>query len=234
MKYNLLMGAMFFGMVLPLCIKAQTTIYIGEGVGSYKYYSGSLATRAFEFNNNTDVTKEMNPDRIFSGATFGFNVNLALVSFGLDYAFKYNNFSGKRELGANVTTDAITQSLNSFYVNFGLGNNIDYRDQADGNDKKIVWRIQTGVGMYSFKLKQNLVSPTENFSGILGSRTGISCRSGINVWIPIYKKFELSIMPYYEFDTGGGYVELLEDKIKNSEYFNITHFGLNLNLNYAF
>ena len=41
-------------------------------------------------------------------------------------------------------------------------------------------------------------------------------------------------MPYYEFDTGAGYVELLEEKIQNSEYFYLTNFGLNLNLNYAF
>ena len=176
----------------------------------------------------------MQPDKIFNGATFGLNVNFERVSFGFDYAYKYNGFSGRKESGAGITTDAITQSLNTFYVNFGLGNKVDYRDQANGSDKKIVWRIQTGVGFYNFKLKQNLVSPTENFDGIIGQRGGISLRSGVSVWIPIYKKWELSVMPYYEFDTGAGYVELLEEKIQNSEYFYLTNFGLNLNLNYAF
>lgn len=161
------MAVIFFIMATPLVVNAQTTIYVGEGVGSYGYYLGSLATRAFEFNNSNDVTKEMQPDKIFNGATFGLNVNFERVSFGFDYAYKYNGFSGRKESGAGITTDAITQSLNTFYVNFGLGNKVDYRDQANGSDKKIVWRIQTGVGFYNFKLKQNLVSPTENFDGII-------------------------------------------------------------------
>ena len=234
MKYKNIVITLFFITASAFVAKAQTTVHIGEGFGLYQHYMGSLETRAFEFNNNTDVTKEMQPDRLYSGATFGFNVNVARVSFGMDYAYKYNIFSGKKESSAGVTTDKITQSLNTFYVNFGLGNEVDYSSQSNGTEKKIVWRVQTSVGLYNFKLKQDLASPTETFDGVIGKRSGISWRNGINVWIPIFKKFQLGIMPYYEFDTGGGYVEILEDKIKNSEYFNIDHFGLNLNLNYAF
>jgi hypothetical protein len=234
MKYKSIAIVLFLLIAASFVAKAQLTIHVGEGFGLFKHYSGALETRAFEFNNNTAVTKEMEPDRLFSGTTFGFNVNVARISFGADYALKHNTFSGKRELGSSISTDKITQSLNTFYVNFGIGNEVDYSDQSNGNDKKIVWRIQTGVGLYNLKLNQDLVSPTETFNGTIGKNSGISLRSGINVWLPLIKKFELSIMPYYEFDTGGGYVEIVENKIKNSEYFNITHFGVNLNLNYAF
>lgn len=213
--------------LLPHTTRAQMHIYLGQGIGLYQYFQGPLETRAFEFNNSTDVTQVMNADRTYRGITFGTYVNAGRITIGLDWAGKKNTLNGTRESSSGKTTDQFTEKLNTFYINFGLGN------QAS-RDKKLIWRIQTSIGYYKLKLLDEIKGSPADFKGELGKATGLSCRNGINIWYPIFKKININVMPYYEFDIGGGYVEVLQNKIQNSEFFNINTYGININLDYAF
>lgn len=216
-------------------LKAQIHVSVGQGIGMYRYYQGPLETHAFVFNNFTDVSKEMKPNRSFSGTTLGAHINLGRFVVGMDWAGKKNRFNGTRNTADGELTDRYSEVLNSFYVNFGIGNKVFSGNLSDASfGQKLTWRIQTSLGVYSFKLKEEVKGSSDDFNEVLGKAKGMSCRTGINLWYPIYKKLNINILPYYEFDTGGGYVEVLQNKIKNSEYFNITNFGININLDYAF
>ena len=208
-------------------LKAQIHLYVGEGFGMYKFHQGPLETRAFEFNNYTDVTKEMNPNRTYRGLNLGANANLGHFLVGIDWSRKKNSFTGKRAGSGYEIVDSYKELFNSVYINFGIGN------EANSGDK-LIWRVQTAFGFNNFKLKEETSGYITNFNGIVGKSGGISCRTGIYFCYPIYKKWSINILPFYEFDTTGGYIEILEKSIQNSEFFNINNFGLNLNLDYAF
>ena len=208
------------------------SIYVGEGIGRYQFYQGELSTIAWEFNNHSGVTKEMNPNQSFSGLAFGSNFNFNRLNIGLDWARKNNRFGGEYEFGGVKVTDNYVQCINSYYINFGIGNKIDRKTIKE--DKDIVWRIQTEFGFYNFKLKEELKGTTNDFDGVLGNRKEVSVRMAFNVWIPITQKLRFNVMPYFEFDTSGGFVEILIDRYQASQYYNINHYGINLNLDYAF
>ena len=213
-------------------LDAQFSIYLGEGIGRYQFYQGELSNIAWEFNNHSGVSKEMDPDRSFNGLTFGTNVNVGVFNFGLDWARKKNKFGGEYEFGGLKVTDNYIESLNSFYLNFGIGNNINFSSIKE--DKKIVWRFQSDIGLYKFRLKEELTGSSDDFNGILAETKEISLRFAFNVWVPITKKIRFNIMPYYEVNTSGGYIEVLIDKTHETQLYNINHFGVNLNLDYAF
>ena len=220
------------GVLTPFISKSQISIYVGEGLGSYQFYQGELTNIAWEFNNHTGITKEMNPNRSFNGLAFGTNVNAGRFNFGIDWTRKKNKFGGEYEVGAIKVTDNYIESLNSFYLNFGIGNKIDFSSIKE--DKKIVWRVQTDIGLYKFRIKEELTGSPNDFNEILGERKEISLRLAFNAWFPITKKLRFNVMPYYELNTSGGYVELLIDKTYDNQLYNINHFGVNLNLDYAF
>lgn len=209
---------------------SQVHFYIGRGFGMYQHFQGPLETRAWVFNNFTDVKNEMNPNRLNGGIVLGSNLTIGRSVFGLEYCVKNNRFSGIREGVGIQVSDQYNEKLNVFYVNYGIGNKIEY---SEIKDKKFIYRVQAGVGFYNFKLKEERKG-LDDFSGVVGSRKGISFRWGLYTLLKVNKHINLNIVPYYEMDTGGGYVEILEDQIKNSEFFNITNLGVNINLDYAF
>lgn len=207
----------------------QYHVYVGQGFGAYRHFQGPLETNAWVFNNHTDVTKEMSPNRNFSGLILGAVVNAGRMSFGMDWASKKNKFTGKRESASVKVVDTYLEKLNTFYINLGIGNKAENADS-----KQILWRVQTAFGFYKFKLSENLSGTNEDFNGTLGLRKGISSRMGLYLLFPITSNLNINVVPFFEFDTGGGYVEILEERYRNSEYFNITNYGINFNLDYGF
>lgn len=206
-------------------IQAQIHIYAGPGIGKLQYYQGPSETRAFIFNNSPDVTKEMLPNRQFNCKDIGLIGYAGIWSFGLEWNSKKNSFNGTRSGGVS---DEITEQMNSFYFNLGMGNKVDRY-----NDKQILWRIQAAYGSLNFKLKENLEGPTDAYDEVLGKTKGGTIRASVSVLIPVYKKFSIGIVPYYE-RLDDRYVYILEDRLMNSETFNITNYGINLNLDYEF
>jgi len=206
--------------------QAQVHLYTGQGFGKLQYYQGPSETKAFSFNNNSDVTKEMAPTRQFNGKNIGIVGYAGIWSFGLEWNRKKNNFGGTRSGGIS---DEITEQITSFYVNLGLGNKVNRE-----RDYQILWRVQATWGSLKFQLRENLQGPTDNFNGILGKTNGGTVRGAVSVLIPIYKKFSINIVPYYERLDADGFVYILEDRVSNSETFNITNYGINLNLAYEF
>ncbi len=207
-------------------MQAQVHIYAGPGFGKLQFKQGPSETRAFLFNNNQDVTKEMEPNQNISGKNIGMNGYAGIWSFGLEWNSKKNNFSGSRSGGIS---DEITEQMNSFYCNLGLGNKVN-RD----NDRQILWRVQAAWGSLNFKYKENLQGTTADYDEVLGKTKGGTVRGSILVLIPVYKNFNINIVPYYERIDSDGYVYILEDRILNSETFNITNYGININLDYEF
>ncbi len=230
MKNRILSSILFLFLLISGQCFPQAHFYIGRSFGMYQHFQGPLETRAWLFNNYTDVKKEMNPNRLNGGIVLGTNMTIGRSVFGLEFCGKNNRFSGTREgLGIKIT-DQYNEKLNVFYVNYGLGNKIGY---SELNETKFIYRAQVGVGFYSFKLKEDRKG-FDDFSGTVGSRKGISFRFGLYTLMKLTNHIYLNVVPYYEMDTGGGYVEILEDKLKQSEFFNITNLGVNINLNYAF
>jgi hypothetical protein len=206
-------------------IQAQIHIYAGPGIGKLQYYQGPSETRAFIFNNSPNVTKEMKPNKQFNCKDIGLVGYAGIWSFGLEWNSKKNSFSGTRSDGVS---DEIIEQMHSFYFNLGMGNKVD-RD----NDKQILWRVQAAYGSLNFKLKENLQGTTADYDGVLGETKGGTIRGSVSVLIPVFKSFSISIVPYYE-RLDDRYVYILEDRIMKSETFNITNYGINLNLDYEF
>ena len=82
-------------------------------------------------------------------------------------------------------------------------------------------------------MKENLQGTTADYDGVLGETKGGTIRGSVSVLIPVFKSFSISIVPYYE-RLDDRYVYILEDRIMKSETFNITNYGINLNLDYEF
>ena len=109
--------------LIPFLVKSQMSIYVGEGIGRYQFYQGELSTIAWEFNNHSGVTKEMNPNQSFSGLAFGSNFNFNRLNIGLDWARKNNRFGGEYEFGGVKVTDNYVQCINSYYIHQTLTKN---------------------------------------------------------------------------------------------------------------
>jgi hypothetical protein len=223
MKLKLLLTLFYFTSSL---LQAQIHIYGGPSFGKLRYFQGSAQTKAFIFNNNTDVQQEMEPNQNFNGYCIGANAYAGIFNFGLEWDSKKSTYGGTR---ANGVSDEITQQLNAFCFNFGMGNRVE-----SSKPKKIIYRIQATWGGLGFHLKEKLSGTANDFDGVIGETNGGIVRGSVSVLIPIYKKLSINIVPYYEGLDADGYLEVLQDRIKNSEFFNITNYGVNLNLDYGF
>ncbi len=130
----------------PLLGHAQFELYAGEGFGKYRFYQGPFETRAWEFNNFTNVTIAMNPKRNFNGLILGSSYDLGHFRFGIDWAGKKNSFGGTRESSGTILTDNYKVRLNSVYLNLGFGNRANIHNQTK---QHLVWRLQTGIGFFN-------------------------------------------------------------------------------------
>ncbi len=204
-----------------LFLYAQLHVYAGPGFGRLQYAQGPAQTRAFVFNNLIDVDKEMAPNQNFNGYVLGSNLYAGIFNFGLEWNRKYNSYGGTRTNGISVDR---TQQMNSLYVNFGMGNRVDEYDSP-----KILWRVQAAWGAMNYALKEKIQGTTEDFDGDRDKNKNLgTLRGSVSVLIPIYKKISLNIVPYYEIMDSYGYVNLTTI----GHYYNITNYGLNINLDY--
>jgi hypothetical protein len=206
--------------------QAQSHIYGGLGFGKLKYFQGPAQTRAFLFNNNTDVVQEMQPNQDFNGYVIGYNSNIDLMSIGLEFNSKKNTYSGSR---SNGITDEVTQRMHSYLLTIGIGN----REEGK-NSKKIVWRIQGSAGVIRYKLLEKLQGTTKDFDEELGNQVHTLFQASVAVWIPVYKNLSINITPYIEALGTDGFIDILEERNNTTEYFNATNYGVNFNLAYGF
>jgi hypothetical protein len=204
-------------------LQSQVHIYAGPGFGKLRYFQGPAQTRAFKFNNLTDVEQEMDPNQNFNGYVIGTSLYAGIFNFGLEWNTKHNSYSGTRTNGISVERK---QQMNSFYVNFGMGNKVE-----DDKPKKIIYRIQAAWGGMSYFLKEKIQGTTDDSDGILDkAKSQGTVRGSVSVLIPIYKKISINVVPYYEIMDSDGYVHLTTI----DHYYNITNYGVNLNLDYEF
>lgn len=204
-------------------LQAQLHVYAGPGFGKLRYFQGPAQIRAFKFNNLIDVDKKMEPNQNFNGYVIGTSLYAGIFNFGLEWNSKYNSYRGTRTNGISVSR---TQQMNSFYCNFGMGNKVD-----DSNPKKIIYRIQAAWGGMGFYLKETIKGTTADFDGVLDEHKNQgTVRGSVSVLIPVYKKISINVVPYYELMDSDGYVNLTTI----GHYYNITNYGVNLNLDYEF
>ena len=83
----------------------------------------------------------------------------------------------------------------------------------------------------SYFLKEKIQGTTDDSDGVLDkAKSQGTVRGSVSVLIPIYKKFSINVVPYYEIMDSDGYVHLTTI----DHYYNITNYGVNLNLDYEF
>lgn len=204
-------------------LQAQIHIYAGPGFGKLRYFQGPAQTRAFKFNNLTDVDQEMEPNQSFNGYVVGTSLYAGIFNFGLEWNSKYNSYGGTRTNGISVNR---TQQMNNFYINFGMGNKVE-----DDRPKKIIYRIQAAWGGMGYYLKETIKGTTDDRDGVSDQATSQgTVRGSVSVLIPVYKKLSINVVPYYELMDSDGYVNLTTV----GHYYNITNYGVNLNLDYEF
>ena len=202
-------------------LQAQLHFYAGPGFGKLQYAQGPAQTRAFVFNNLTDVDKEMAPNQNFNGYVIGSSLYAGIFDFVLEWNRKSNSYGGTRTNGISVNR---TQQMNSFYVNFGMGNLVD-----EYGSPKILYRIQAAWGGMNYALKERIQGTTDDFDGDRDKHKNLgTLRGSLSILIPVYKKISLNIVPYYEIIDSNGYVNLTTI----GHYYNITNYGVNINLDY--
>jgi hypothetical protein len=107
-----------------------------------------------------------------------------------------------------------------------MGNKVE-----DDRPKKIIYRIQAAWGAMGYHLYEKIQGTTADSDGVLDEATSQGCvRGSVSVLIPVYKKFSINVVPYYELMDSDGYVNLTTV----GHYYNITNYGVNLNLDYEF
>jgi hypothetical protein len=224
MKKFKILGLLVFLNYLGL--QAQPHIYAGLGIGRLKYFQGPAQTKAFLFNNNTNVSQEMQPNQNFNSYVIGCQSNFNRMSIGLEFNSKKNVYGGTL---SNGISDEVTQRMNSYLLVVGVGNKVD-----KSKSKKIIWRIQGAAGVAKYKLLEKLQGTTNDFDGELGKQTVTLFQGSIGVWIPIIKHININVSPYIEALATDGYVDILQERINSTEYFNATNYGVNFNLAYGF
>ena len=126
-----------------------------------------------------------------------------------------------------------TTKFNGTYANFGIGNKIDNsKNQNFKSMTKLIYRVQFSYGWVNFKYAEN-ARGLINSNKTLGSTKVSQLRISLPVVFKLTKKINIQAVPYYQFDDEGGYIEVLQDAIQNSQIFNIANYGLKLNFDYG-
>jgi hypothetical protein len=208
---------------------AQFHLFAGPSIGKFRFHQGPSDTRAWVFNNYTNVTKPMEPNKNISGINVGANLTITNFVFGLEYCTHKNTFGGT---ALTQTTDYTTK-FNGIYVNFGIGNRVDNsKNQSLKSMTKLIYRMQFSYGWVNFKYAEN-AKGIINSDKTLGAVKVSQLRISVPIVYKLTKKFNIQLVPYYQFDDEGGYIELLQESLTNAQIFNIANYGLKLNFDYG-
>lgn len=208
---------------------AQFHLFAGPSLGQFRFHQGPSETRAWLFNNYTNVTKPMEPNKNISGINIGTNLIITRFVFGLEYCTHKNSFGGT----ANTQATDYTTRFNGTYVNFGIGNKVDNsKNQSLKSMTKLIYRVQFSYGWVNFKYAEN-AKGLINSNKTLGSTKVSQLRLSAPIVYKLSKKINIQAVPYYQFDDEGGYIEVAQENIQNSQIFNIANYGLKINFDYG-
>lgn len=221
--------------IVSIKIQSQIYVYAGLGIGTYRFHQAPLETRAWLFNNNTDVSKEMMANRSFGGPVIGGYSDIKGFLIGLEWCNRRNTFYGIRDSSGTQIKQYYNERLNTYYFGFGFGNAYKRSNSSSAKKSKNSIGLLPQFGVNRFRLFSKH-SINGNSSGTIteGRDFNMSLRTLVFIDHSLNKYTKLSIMPYYEFGLLGGYIKpVFETRTSyDHELYNIANYGVNISIKY--